>query len=55
MLTIEHKDGEKVVISHEGETLEIYVRQTEQGKIKLGFSGPRSFSVSRVKDVEVPA
>ena len=43
MLTLERKEGESIIIQHEGQELRIKVRQAGNGKIKLDFDAPTEF------------
>ena len=47
MLTLERKEGEAILIQHEGQELWIKVRQAGHGKIKLDFDGPAEFVIIR--------
>ena len=43
MLTLERKEGEVIVIQHEGQELRIKVRHGKGGRIKVDFDGPTDF------------
>ena len=47
MLTLERKEGEAILIQHEGQELRINVRHAGHGKIKLDFDGPTDFVILR--------
>ncbi len=47
MLTLERKEGESILIQHEGQELRIKVRQGNGGKIKVDFDGPTDFVILR--------
>ena len=47
MLTLERKDGEAILIQHEGQELRIKVRQARGEKIKMDFDGPEEFVILR--------
>ena len=47
MLTLERKEGESILIQHEGQELWIKVRQAGHGKIKLDFDAPADFVILR--------
>lgn len=47
MLTLERKAGEKIVITHGNETLELTVTILSKGKVKLNFDGPETFEIWR--------
>ena len=47
MLTLERKEGEIIIIQHEGQELRIRVRQAKGDKIKLDFDGPTDFVILR--------
>ena len=51
MLTLERKEGESILIQHEGQELWIKVRQAGHGKIKLDFDDPGDFVILR-KELE---
>lgn len=47
MLTLNRKEGEVINITHNGETLDVYVTLIQGKKVKLSFDGPESFEVWR--------
>ena len=47
MLTLERKEGEAVTITHNGEAIDVIVSTAKNGKVKLSFDGPQSFSIER--------
>ena len=47
MLTLERKEGEAILIQHEGQELRIKVRHGKGDKIKLDFDGPTDFVILR--------
>ena len=47
MLTLERKDGEAIIIQHEGQELRINVRRAKGDKVKLDFDGPTDFVILR--------
>ena len=47
MLTLERKEGETILIQHEGQELRIKVRHAGNDKIKLDFDGPIDFVILR--------
>ena len=47
MLTLERKEGEVIVIHHEGQELRGKVRHARGDKIKLDFDGPEDFLILR--------
>ena len=47
MLTLERKDGEAIIIQHEGQELRIQVRHAKGDKIKIDFDGPEDFLILR--------
>ena len=49
MLTLERKDGEAIIIQHEGQVLRINVRHARGDKVKLDFDGPTDFEIKRVR------
>lgn len=48
---LERKDGESIVIHHEGETMEFQVNR-RRGKTTLKFVAPQSFSILRKESVK---
>jgi len=47
MLTLERKEGETITITHNGEAIDVIVSMAKNGKVKLSFDGPQSFSIER--------
>ena len=47
MLTLSRKEGEKITITHAGETLDVYVTLIQGNKVKLSFDGNESFEIWR--------
>ena len=47
MLTLERKEGEAIIIQHEGQELRVSVRHAKGDKIKLDFDGPTDFVILR--------
>ena len=53
MLTLERREGEAIIIQHEGQELRIKVRQARGEKIKMDFDGPEDFVILREELNEV--
>lgn len=48
MLVLTYKPGESLTISHAGEVIELKIMDVlDTGRVKVGFSGPRTFAVAR--------
>ena len=47
MLTLERREGQTIVITHKGETLEVKVALIRDNKVKLSFDAPESFEIWR--------
>ena len=47
VLTLERKEGEAIIIQHEGQELRVSVRHAKGDKIKLDFDGPTDFVILR--------
>lgn len=52
MPTLERREGESLVIQHNGEELLIKLTETRKGKVKVNLEGPASFEVARKELVE---
>lgn len=52
MLVLTRRVGEKVVVEHADELLEVEVQLMGGGQVKLGFVGPRAFRVFRAEVLE---
>lgn len=46
-LRIYRSKGERVLVHHQGQTLEITAQPRKDGSLKLWFSGPEEFEVRR--------
>lgn len=57
MLVLTRKEGGKIRVDHNGERLEVTVERVDGNRVRIGFSGPRSFQVARgelEEDTRVP-
>ncbi len=53
MLTLQRKEGEIITVTHNGETLDIYVSLIKNNSVKLSFDAPESFEIWRDEVEEI--